>query len=235
VVGETTFGKGLVQRQYPLKNGGALLLTVARYYTPAGRLIQRDYSDRDKYIAEDAEEIEAEAKADSAGERPVFHTGAGRVVYGGGGITPDVKIRRPYPYPRLQMDLDRNRAYFDYASRYLAAHPQPYPSFDAYQDGFTADEAVLADFRGFLDSKKIAYDPDSLQAQTEIVRRSIKAELARSLFGENERYHLIIEADPALVEALTYFPQAAKLLAENYAPAGTHAAPAERREGTSRR
>ena len=121
VVGETTFGKGLVQRQYQLPNNGALLLTVARYYTPSGRLIQRDYSDRDKYLMEDVETIEEEsAQADSAAERPEFHTGLGRIVYGGGGITPDHKITKRYLYPRLQQDLDRNRAYFEFAAHYLA-------------------------------------------------------------------------------------------------------------------
>lgn len=235
VVGETTFGKGLVQRQYPLKNGGALLLTVARYYTPSGRLIQRDYADRDRYVAEDAEEIEAEAEADTSGARPVFHTGAGRLVYGGGGITPDVKIRKPFPYPRLQMDLDRNRAYFDYASRFLASRPLKFETFGAFHETFQVDRAILEDFRGFLDEKKIAYDPDSLSAQTEFVGRSIRAELARSLFGENERYHVAVEADPAVLEALTWFPQAEKLLAENYATSGSRAAPGGPREGTTTR
>ncbi len=221
VVGETTFGKGLVQRQYPLKNGGALLLTVARYYTPAGRLIQRDYSDRDKYLMEDAEEIEAEAEADTTKDRPVFHTSAGRIVYGGGGITPDIRIDKPYPYPRLQMDLDRNRAYFEFASRYVSQHGMKFSRFDEFDAAVRIDDDVVSDFRSFLDEKKIAYDADSLGSQGDFVRRSIKAELARSLFGENERYHVIIEADPALVEALTYFPQAEKMLADNSPAAGS--------------
>jgi len=170
---------------------------------------------------EDAEEIEAEAEADTTKDRPVFHTGAGRIVYGGGGITPDIRIDKPYPYPRLQMDLDRNRAYFEFASRYVSQHGMKFSRFDEFDAAVRIDDDVVSDFRSFLDEKKIAYDADSLGSQGDFVRRSIKAELARSLFGENERYHVIIEADPALVEALTYFPQAEKMLADNSPAAGS--------------
>jgi carboxyl-terminal processing protease len=216
VVGETTFGKGLVQRQYPLPNGGALLLTVARYFTPSGRLIQRDYSDRDKYLMEDVETIEQEsAKADSAAERPVFHTGLGRVVYGGGGVTPDHKITKRYPYPRLQQDLDRNRAYFEFAAHYLKGKDLKFTAFEAFDKDFKVDAPVVADFKSFVEKKKIAFDADSLAAQDDMVRRSIKAEIARTLFGENERYRIVIDADPALAEALTYLPEAAKMLKES--------------------
>jgi len=223
VVGETTFGKGLVQRQYPLRNGGALLLTVARYYTPSGRLIQRDYTDRDAYLAPDFAEAEgeipedgeanAEAPADSAGARPEFHTSSGRIVYGGGGITPDYRTTRRWPYPRLQQDLDRHRAYFEFASHYLGGRDLKYAGFDQFESEFAVGPELVSEFRSFLDRKKLAYDADSLRAQDDQVRRSIKAEFARSLFGENERYRVFIQADPALAEALGYFPVAAEMLA----------------------
>jgi carboxyl-terminal processing protease len=221
VVGETTFGKGLVQRQYQLPNNGALLLTVARYFTPSGRLIQRDYSDRDKYLMEDVATIEQEsAKADSAAQRPEFHTGLGRVVYGGGGITPDHKISKPYLYPRLQQDLDRNRAYFEFAAHYLTGKDLKFADFDSFDRGVKIDAPVVADFRAFLDRKKIAYNADSLVAQDDMVRRSIKAEVARTLLGENERYRVIIDADPALEEALTYLPEAESMLKESLSANG---------------
>lgn len=221
VVGETTFGKGLVQRQYQLPNSGALLLTVARYFTPSGRLIQRDYSDRDKYLMEDVETIEQEsAKADSTAERPEFHTGLGRIVYGGGGITPDHKISKRYLYPRLQQDLDRNRAYFEFAAHYLSGKDLKYADFDAFDREVKIDAPAVSDFRAFLDRKKIAYNSDSLAAQDDMVRRGIKAEVARTLFGENERYRVIIDADPALTEALTYLPEAEKMLKQSLSASG---------------
>ncbi len=223
VIGETTFGKGLVQRQYPLRNGGALLLTVARYYTPSGRLIQRDFADRDAYLAPDFAEDEdppapdgdgeAGGDADSASARPEYHTSAGRIVYGGGGIAPDYRTTKRWPYPRLQQELDRNRAYFEFASHYLGGKDLKFSQFGQFEQEVTVGPDLVNEFRSFLDRKKLAYDPDSLRAQDEQVRRSIKAELARSLFGENERYRVFIQADPALEEALGYFPVAAEMLA----------------------
>jgi len=209
VLGVTTFGKGLVQRPFPLGNGGSLLLTVARYYTPSGRLIQRDYSDRERYLTEAVDEIEQEAESDSAlATRPVFHTSAGRIVYGGGGITPDVKIDKRYPYSKLQWDLDRQRTYFEFANRWVAReHPQ-FPGFDEFNHDFQVDNRVLREFADFLKEKEITFDADSLKAQSEMVKRGIKSEIARNLWTDNERYHVIIQDDPTLQEAIRYFPQA---------------------------
>jgi len=157
VVGNTSFGKGLVQRQYPLPNDGALLLTVARYYTPSGRLIQRAYTagNRDDYYAEAGEhesplgadevlnesnedepdqngdeatgdisdnpdadsELEAIAtdETDSLNARPTFHTLIqNRKVFGGGGITPDIKLDNFYQSSRLNTRLIIDRKYFDF-------------------------------------------------------------------------------------------------------------------------
>ncbi len=209
IVGETTFGKGLVQRQYPLKNNGALLLTVARYFTPSGRLIQRDYSDRDKYLTEDVAQIEKETESDSAlAKRPEFHTGSGRVVYGGGGITPDVKIDKPYLYTKTQIELEQKRAFFEFANAWEVKHPNKYPDFLTFDQNFRIDDSMYREFTDYVKSQKIKVSPDSLTAQSDAIRRSIKAEMARNLWGDNEWYHEVIEADPALTEALTYFPQA---------------------------
>ncbi|HEX9006645.1 MAG TPA: S41 family peptidase, partial [Bacteroidota bacterium] len=99
IVGETTFGKGLVQRQFELKDGSAFRLTTARYYTPSGRLIQRPYdSDKLKYAREAFERTETEGENISHTEerdstRPLFKTMGGRMVYGGGGITPDYIVK----------------------------------------------------------------------------------------------------------------------------------------------
>src|SRR6185436_2630847 len=104
LVGETTFGKGLVQRVIPLRNGGALALTTAKYYTPSGRLIQRDYTDIDDYFANDSDDEDAPAAPPEKG-REIRHTDSGRVVYGGGGITPDYVVHAERATPLLSRML----------------------------------------------------------------------------------------------------------------------------------
>jgi len=212
VVGETTFGKGLVQRQYRLKNGAALLLTVARYYTPSGRLIQRDYSDRDAYLTEDAEEIEAEQESDSAlAARPEFHTARKRTVYGGGGITPDIRIKRRYLGTVTEDKLDRSRAFFEYANQLVANRKLTAGDFDAWKSEFTLSDQDHAEFGRWVKEKKIEVAPDSLLLQADRIERDLKSEIARNLWGDNQRYQILIESDPALVEAMTYFDQAADM------------------------
>src|SRR5213082_3641285 len=110
IVGEVTFGKGLVQTVYPLSENTGLALTTAHYYTPSGRLIQRDYSNislYDYYYNRDAE-------SSSTANREVKLTDSGRTVYGGGGITPDVKIETPKSTP-LQDTLLQHYAFFNFA------------------------------------------------------------------------------------------------------------------------
>ncbi|MBK8230359.1 MAG: S41 family peptidase [Candidatus Eisenbacteria bacterium] len=212
VVGETTFGKGLVQRQYRLKNGAALLLTVARYYTPSGRLIQRDYSDRDAYLTEDAEEIEAEQESDSAlAARPEFHTARKRTVYGGGGITPDIRIKRRYLGTVTEDKLARSRAFFEYANHLVANRKLTAGDFDAWKSEFTLSDQDHAEFGRWVKEKKIEVAPDSLLLQADRIERDLKSEIARNLWGDNQRYQILIESDPALVEAMTYFDQAADM------------------------
>lgn len=212
VVGQTTFGKGLVQRQYRLKNQGALLLTVARYHTPSGRLIQRDYSDRDKYLDERVEDIEAEAESDSAlAARPKFHTALNRTVYGGGGITPDIHIDKRYLLTELEQQLTQKRAFFEFANHFVVQRRPAVTDFPSFRTGFDLGPEDMAEFREFLEDRKIEFDADSLAAHGDKIERDIKAEIARNLWGDNERYHILIEGDPALQEALTYMAKAEEM------------------------
>ncbi|NWF91197.1 MAG: S41 family peptidase [Ignavibacteriaceae bacterium] len=213
VVGETSFGKGLVQRQYQLKNGGALLLTVARYYTPSGRLIQRDYSDKEKYMSADADEGDEETPPSSEPDaRPEFKTAAGRVVYGGGGITPDVKLTERWIYSSLQRTLDRS--YFDFANRWVNETRYQPPSFDEFREDFEVTDEIVRSYEAFLKDRGIKYEPDSLRAEIDQVRSGIKREMARNLWGENERWQILIESDPQVHAAIAALPQA-ELMARN--------------------
>jgi len=119
VVGETSWGKGLVQSVYSLQYGAGLALTTSKYYTPSGRNIQRDYSSfYDYYVADENDEaVEVPLK-----DRKKFQTDTGRLVYGGGGITPDVFVK-PAPLSRITQLLEVRSAIFNFGVEYAANHP----------------------------------------------------------------------------------------------------------------
>lgn len=200
IVGETTFGKGLVQTVYPLAENTGLALTTAKYYTPSGRLIQRDYSNvslYDYYYNRENEE--------SAANHEVKLTDSGRTVFGGGGITPDVKMA-PVKSNKLQETLLQRYAFFNFAKRYIVSH-HPTKSFEV-------DEPVMQEFRKFLDEEKIPYTEGELIENNDWVRSQIKSEIFVDSFGQEEGLKVRAEGDPQVTKALELLPQA-RTLAEN--------------------
>jgi carboxyl-terminal processing protease len=201
VAGESTFGKGLVQTVYPLSENTGLALTTAKYYTPSGRLIQRDYNGislYDYYYNHD------DQQSSTAGKE-VKLTDSGRTVYGGGGITPDVKIPTPKTN-RFQDELLQHYAFFNFAKHYLINRH--------INKDFQVNDAVLQDFRKFLDDEKIPYIEADLVGAQDWVSSHIKAELFVSEFGQQEGLKIQAETDPQILKALELLPQA-KELADN--------------------
>src|ERR1700731_1168064 len=202
IVGEVTFGKGLVQTVYPLSENTGPALTTARYYTPGGRLIQLDYSNvslYDYYYSRDS------AEAPGNGSREVKLTDSGRTVYGGGGITPDVPVA-PVKSNHFQDTLLQHYAFFNYAKRYVVSH-HPAKNFDV-------DEGVMQDFRKSLEEANIPYTQAELVDNADWVKSNIKAEIFVDAFGQDEGVKVRAEADPLVVKGLELMPQA-KALAEN--------------------
>src|SRR5256885_429364 len=200
IVGETTFGKGLVQTVYPLAENTGLALTTAKYYTPSGRLIQRDYSNLslyDYYYARDKEENNA--------NHEVKLTDSGRTVYGGGGILPDVKLP-PVKSNKLQDTLLQHYAFFNFAKRYVVGHK--------VTQNFEVDEAVMQDFHKFLDEEKIPFTEGELIENHDWLRSNIKSELFVDSFGQEEGLKVRAETDPEVMKALELLPQA-RALADN--------------------
>src|ERR1041385_8075214 len=152
IVGETTFGKGLVQTVYPLSENTGLALTTAKYYTPSGRLIQREYSSVSLYDYYYSREQE-DGGGGNANNHDIKLTDSGRTVYGGGGITPDEKIQ-PIKSNYFQDTLLQHYAFFNFAQHYVATH---HPS-----QSFEVDDVVMQDFRKFLDQEKIAFTEPEL-------------------------------------------------------------------------
>ncbi len=206
VVGETTFGKGLVQRVIPLRDGGALALTTAKYYTPSGRLIQRDFSDLDDYFLEEEDEEETagpDTPEPAKGQREVRHTDSGRIVYGGGGIMPDHIVRRERP-SRLVLRIQRDNLPFDFAVRYAAAHPGLKPDARDLP-------GLLDEFREHLRSRGFAYEEAAFETSRGDLERFLRAQVTRIKWGQEAESRVLAQSDPQVQKALTLFEEAQRL------------------------
>jgi carboxyl-terminal processing protease len=200
IMGETTFGKGLVQTVYPLSNDTGLALTTAKYYTPSGRLIQRDYSNVSLYdYYFDRDDINNNAN------KEVKLTDSGRTVYGGGGITPDVRFDTPKSN-RFEEVLLQHYAFFNFAKHYAATHK--------VTKSFEVDDEVMQEFRKSLDADKVPYTEADLVQNNDWVRSSIKSEIFVDAFGQEEGLKVKAETDPEVLKALDKLPDA-RQLAEN--------------------
>jgi carboxyl-terminal processing protease len=200
ILGETTFGKGLVQTVYPLSNDTGLALTTAKYYTPSGRLIQRDYSNVSLY-----DYYFDRSENDSASNKEVKLTDSGRTVYGGGGITPDVKVDPPKSN-QFQDTLLQHYAFFNFAKHYAPSHH--------VTKNLEVDDNVMQDFRKSLDADKIPYTEADLVQNNDWVRSNIKSELFVDAFGQEEGLKVKAQTDPEVQKGLDLLPQA-KQLADN--------------------
>jgi carboxyl-terminal processing protease len=202
IAGETTFGKGLVQTVYPLSENTGLALTTAKYYTPSGRLIQREYTGVSLYDYYYNDRKNGDA---AVGNHEVKMTDGGRTVYGGGGISPDVKIPNPKTN-KFEDTLLEKYAFFNFAKHYVINH--------TVTKQFEVDDAVMQEFRKFLDEQKIAFTEADLAQNSDWIHSNIKAELFINEFGQQEGMKVHAEQDPEVEKALDLLPQA-KQLADN--------------------
>ena len=225
IVGETTFGKGLVQTVYNLGENTGLALTTYHYFTPSGRLIQRNYSGISLY---DYYYNHAGASPSDSTNREVKFTDSGRTVYGGGGITPDEKIESPKSN-RFQDELLYHQIFFHYAAHYLSNR--------TVDKNFQVDEPVMADFKAYLTSQNIPFTQEDLNGVMDWLKVSIKEKVATYQFGQLQGLRTLADWDPMIQKAMTYLPEAQalednahKVLAEkaqarNNGPAGAGAQP----------
>ncbi len=260
IVGQTSFGKGLVMNTMEIKvegeDNGTLILSVARYYTPSGRLIQRPYTgSREEYIKEGFDDYDPNALDEDKIDKPVYHTDLGREVFGGGGITPDITLESIGTLNKLEWELRNANLFFEFADGYLERHPEvpldfktflseyrvPTDEFERFKQ-FAVDKDVKINnvslFRNDLNEifKKydilseagekleqilvnsgINLDETLFEKSRDFIEREIKQEIARMLWGSDERYKVWHTSDNELHEALTYFDEAEGLLEKRLA------------------
>lgn len=197
IVGRPTFGKGLVQRQFPLSDGSALRLTIARYHTPSGRVIQRPYEQgqKDDYYEEFARQVnEGSYKVDSSAIYKTLRSG--RTVYGGGGITPDIIVPVDTTgYSDYWAALVRRGVIVDYIIDYMAANRASlearFPDFQRFVAGFEVDGAMIETLVGEAESKGIEPAPEELAVSEALIKTQLKSLVAQKLWGLNEYYYIL--------------------------------------------
>lgn len=209
VVGRTTFGKGLVQNVYELAEGNALKLTTARYYTPSGRSIQREYNGtRFDYYRR-----AGQAEEDSLG--PITLSHGGRRLRGGGGIVPDVVLPEPRRLSRLEVEAQRRGLLFQEASHYLAQNQglrNEFITFEEFEASFVPSGQQEDSLKASLAKAEVAIEQSEWDAARDALLLGLKAEIAGHLWSPSERFRVLIREDEDLNSAQTYIQEAHVLL-----------------------
>jgi carboxyl-terminal processing protease len=216
IVGETTFGKALVQSVYKVSEGAGLALTTARYYTPSGRLIQRPWDGTfDEYLTYALRDQKTERTHDA---KDLKYTEAGRKVYSGGGIEPDRHVEGPiegFNPARFGRSIWARQLFGTYAQRFSAEGDTRIqgPSKDrrTVTPTFDVDDAMLADFKKHVAASGLAVDEQAFAADLAFIKAMIRYEIDLSLFGVATAQRHLIAADPQAQIALSEFDEAQHL------------------------
>jgi carboxyl-terminal processing protease len=208
IVGERSWGKGLVQTVFPLAPDAAVSITTAKYFTPSGLSIQRDYSHLEDYLF--SQNISRE-------NREVGFTQKGRKIYGQGGIEPDYEVK--FSFKPLTARMLLRGLVFSYARKLVkgetALGRDPSWKNQTFDIDFKADERVIQDYRAYLKSMKFKYTAEEFGESLEQIKRELEREIASALFGLEEGMKVYRLSDPVVLKALEIMPEAEELVAES--------------------
>lgn len=200
IFGENTFGKGLVQTVYPLSEDTGLALTTAHYYTPSGRLIQRDYSNisfLDYYYHKNL---------DTKNMQDVKMTDSGRTVYGGGGIAPDDKFT-PVKLNKFQIELLRKDTFFDFTAKWFGPKEK-----STLPKGWNPDETVVTEFHDYLLKNNIEFTETEFTENHDWVKARLKHDMYVTAFNKEEADKADMDTDPMVIKGMDDLPKAKTLL-----------------------
>ncbi len=199
ILGDNTFGKGLVQTVYPLSDGAGLALTTAKYYTPSGRLIQRDYSSISFF------DYYYRKSGDTRNPLDVKMTDSGRTVYGGGGIAPDEKYEPPR-LDRFQAELRSQSAFFTFTAQYFGSHDAK------ISKDWEPDAGIVNEFHRFLLDSGISFTEAEFTQDQSWIQRQIKLSSYAYAFSVDDANRVAMEIDPEVAKAADSMPKAQALL-----------------------
>jgi carboxyl-terminal processing protease len=217
IIGQDSWGKGLVQTIVPLAPNAAVALTTAKYYTPSGRSIQRDYSNFEDYYLYRKETPED--------QREVTYTAGGRKVLGQGGITPDYKVE--FPFHRIVYDLLVKGHFFAYAKKFTEKK-RPVSNDYIFPDkkqatgvtstkkivdqDFEVGQDIIEDFKTYLGEEKLEFEEKDYTAAKPETKRWLEREIHSALWGIEMGVKAYQKTDPAVLKALEVFPEAVALV-----------------------
>jgi carboxyl-terminal processing protease len=209
VVGQTSFGKGLVQNQIRLKDGAAIRLTVAKYYTPSGRLIQRPYDNGIMDYYADAYDDDKPQKQDST--RKAYKTRGGRAVYGGGGIVPDSSTR-PESITRFTNQLIVKRVVFELGQKYAGTSKGQAADFMKFYRSFEFGDELVTDMKAMCKKQGLEFSEEAYKKDKAFIHTLVKAEMARNLWDSKHYYMILKYSDSEIHKAVSFMPAAQRIL-----------------------
>ncbi len=227
IIGETSFGKGLVQRQFEIGDGSAFRLTTSKYYTPSGRCIQRPYEDEKQYrnfagrlemkegmnMNHEIEVLRKDLPADSI--PPIFKSLGGRNLLGSGGITPDYVVKYD-TITVLSRKIRRANIFFKFALNYMNENgdglKEKYKTnFKSYYRNFDIDDNAVEMLKSMAEAKKIEWDEDDFEKDEVYLKTSLKATIARTIWGNNEYRLIFSDLSRQTLKAAKLFPEARQI------------------------
>lgn len=208
IVGRRSFGKGLVQEDRALRDGSNLRITIARYYTPSGRCIQRPYSGNyEEYMKDEERFLNGELYQEEKQKIPdslKFRTRKGRIVYGGGGIYPDVFVPLDSTGGSFYLtELQYSGAFNAFAFDYVKDKRTKWISAEQFAKTFVVDDAILKSFCAFSSKNfKVSYVDNEFKKSKQLISKLLKAEIGRQIWVEEGFYRVINPLDNEFNEAL---------------------------------